>query len=440
VTGSNYLFETGQTKILVDCGLYQGGSDTERLNFGDFPFAVPEIDSLLVTHAHLDHLGRVPVLLKKGFRGKIFSTPPTKDLAYEILLDAGHLFAERAEKEGIEPLFGEKEIKEAMDRWETIPYRQPFTLADIQAEFRDAGHILGSAFILLTAEGRRVVFSGDLGNTPSPLVKDLEPLEEADFLVMESTYGGRRHEDQKNRKDLLEDVIENTALSGGTLMIPSFAMERTQALLAEMNDLVLAGRIPEMPVFVDSPLAIKLIDIYKKYLRDPVYFDKETLESAGKGEEFFKLAELKFALTTEESKAINAVPPPKVIIAGSGMSQGGRIIHHEYRYLADPKSAILFVGFQTNGSRGRRILEGAKEVEIFGEKIPVRCRVENIGGYSAHADQGELLDWLVGSRQSLEKVFLVHGEEGESLSLEQMIRDRLAIEVEIPVINEEVII
>jgi metallo-beta-lactamase family protein len=440
VTGSNYLLESKGAKTLIDCGLYQGGSEIERLNSEPFPYNPEEIDAIFLTHAHLDHIGRLPVLFKKGFRGRIISTPPTKDLGREILLDAGHLFSERAEKERAPVLFDDKDIEKTMSVWETAKYREKITIKDIEVEFHDAGHILGSAFIVLTVDGEQVVFSGDLGNTPAPLVKNIEPLGEADYLVMESTYGGRRHEDAKNRKDLLEDIIENTALSGGVLMIPAFAMERTQALLSEINDLVLAGRIPEMPVFVDSPLAINLTAVYEKYLADPDYFDAETVKASKEGKEFFKLAGLKFTPTTEESKAINAVPAPKVIIAGSGMSQGGRIIHHERRYLSDPKSAILFIGFQTTGSRGRRILEGAKEVEIFHERIPVRCRVESIAGYSAHADQAGLLKWIMPARRSLRRVFLVHGEEDESKALARKARDELAVETEIPIFGEEVVL
>jgi metallo-beta-lactamase family protein len=322
--------------------------------------------------------------------------------------------------------------------WEGVRYHQVLKVGDFKIEFYDAGHILGSSFISVSAEGKKIIFSGDLGNVPAPLVKDTETVKEADYVLVESTYGARLHENVENRKDLLEDAIEETVKAGGVLIIPAFAMERTQELLYELNDLVENGRIARIPVFIDSPLAIKITEVYKKYSENSEYFDKEAIATHAGGDAIFNFPGLKMTLTTEQSKEINAVPAPKIVIAGSGMSQGGRILHHEMRYLPDPKSAILFIGYQAKDSMGRRILEGAESVKIMGEEIPIRCKVKSISGYSAHADQDGLLKWLKPMRQSLKKIFIVQGEEEQMIPLSQKIRDEIAVETHIPSLGESV--
>jgi len=274
---------------------------------------------------------------------------------------------------------------------------------------------------LTTSQVVRIGFSGDLGNSPAPLIGTKEDLPKVDYCVIESTYGGRVHEDLQARKEIVEDLIEDTAKNSGVLMIPAFAMERTQELLFEINQLAEQKRIPRMPIFLDSPLAIKLTDVYKKY-RDYLV----------EGEINFDFPGLKKTLTTEESKSINNVPAPKVVIAGSGMSHGGRILHHERRYLSDPNSTLLIIGYQAKGSLGRKILDGEKTVKIFGEEIAVSCHVKAIGGYSAHADQPQLLSWLKPQRDRLVKIFVTQGEEDQGGALAQKIKDDLAIEAEIP--------
>jgi len=274
--------------------------------------------------------------------------------------------------------------------------------------------------------------SGDLGNVATPIVKDTEIIPEADYAVIESTYGNRIHEDLEIRKDLLENIAEETIKARGVLLIPAFAMERTQELLYELNELAENGRIPKAPIFIDSPLAIKLTAVYKKYSQNPDYYDKESLDLMKGGDAIFDFPGLKFTLTTEQSKEINDVAAPKIIIAGSGMSQGGRILHHEVRYLPDKKSAILFIGYQANGSLGRQILNGAKKVKILGQEVEVNCKIKNISGYSAHADQKKLVDWLRPARRNLKKVFVVQGEEDQSIPLAQKIIDELAVEAEVP--------
>lgn len=431
MTGAQYLLHHDGESILVDCGLFQGGAAFEKLNTEPFGFSPSQPLALFVTHAHIDHIGRIPLLVKNGFHGIIYSTAPTKDVAYELLLDAYSLMTHQL-KDGALPLYDIADIDKAMDIWKTVRYHEPFAQGPFRIEFFNSGHILGSAFIRIEAGGKSVVFSGDLGNAPAPLVKDTEHIEFADYALIESAYGGRIHGAKSEGKRALETLIEDIARSKGSLMIPAFAMERTQELLYELNDLVEHGRIPRIPVFIDSPLAIKLTSIYEKYLHDLDYFDEDVQKLSGEGDQIFNFSGLRFTLTKEESKEINAVPPPKVIIAGSGNSQGGRILHHQMRYLSDPQSALLFVGYQTQGSLGRKILDGAREVIIMQEKVSVRARIVEIESFSAHADQVQLLQWIHPMRKSLKKVFVVQGEAEQSDALAHKISDEFAVDAVVP--------
>jgi len=441
VSGSNFLLEDGKDRILVDCGLRQCPRYCEIENFEAFPYDPASIDAVLLTHAHIDHIGRVPKLYKFGFRGKIFSTVPTKEFAEHLLFDSMRILERESKDLGQEPIYTKEDIEGAMSLWESVGYHDKINAGGFGVEFYDAGHVLGSSFIKVTSKGgKKIIFSGDLGNSPAPLINKLELTDTADYVLIESTYGGRVHEDVKMRKGILENIIEETIKGGGVLMIPAFALERTQELLFELNDLVENGRIPKIPIFVDSPLAIKLTKVYRKYAKEPQYFNKEAIALGNAGDMIFNFPGLKLTLKTEESKAINNVPAPKIIIAGAGMSNGGRIVHHEKRYLGDPKNTILFIGYQARNSLGRRILDGEKNIKIHRKKINVRAQIRAIGGYSAHADQPALLNWLLPMRANLKKVFLVHGEEDQMQALSNKIRDELAVDTEIPSEGQEVIL
>ncbi len=431
VTGSCYLLESNEGKILIDCGLNQGDQFSNEENYEPFGFNPREIDAVFITHSHIDHIGRIPKLVKEGFIGSIYSTAPTKDEAYELLLDARHLM-ENETPPGKPMLYEISDIDNSREKWKTLSYHQIFKIKDFQIEFYNCGHILGSASIKVTVGGKSIVFSGDLGNIPAPLVKDTEYIQNTDYALVESAYGNRVHESVDERKSILEDLIEDTFKSKGTLMIPAFAMERTQELLFELNDLVENKRIPKVPIFIDSPLAIKLTAIYQKYSGDKEYFDDEALKMMKDNKDIFNFPGLRFTLTKEESKSINDVVPPKIIIAGSGMSNGGRILYHEIRYLPDEKSAMLIVGYQSQGTLGRRIIDGAQSVRIMGQEVPIKCKVKAIGGYSAHADQPLLLKWVESMKQSVKKVFVVQGEEDQSKPLADKIRDNFAIDATVP--------
>jgi metallo-beta-lactamase family protein len=434
-TGSNYILESGGTKIMIDCGLHQGSHYADRENFEPFAYDPKEVTAVFITHSHLDHIGRLPSLVLAGFKGAIYSTHATRDFAELMLADSEHLLAKEAEREARPLLYRDDDIAKVTALWKGLKYHEPVEVGPFKVELYDAGHILGSAIIHVECEGKTIVFSGDLGNIPSPLIKPTEKIPAADYCLIESTYGDRVHEDISRRREMLQGAIDETFARGGVLMIPSFAMERTQDLLYHFHQLYEERKLPDEPIFLDSPLAIKLTELFKKH--EDAFNDKaETLVK--KGEEILTFPDLRVTLTTEQSKAINDIPAPKIIIAGSGMSNGGRILHHELRYLPDPKSEVVFVGYQAEGSMGRQLLEGATEVHIFGEGVPIRCHKIDIPGYSAHADQPHLLDWLSSMKNSLKKVFVVQGEQASSETLAHKIIDEFGIIAEVPHMNESV--
>lgn len=440
MTGSNYLLEEGDTKILVDCGLNQGPTYCEDLNFEPFKYDPKSIQAVFVSHAHVDHIGRLPSLVKAGFLGTIYSTPPTKDFAELLLLDSEHLLGEEAAKRHKPPLYETPDILNVMARWQKRRYHESVKIGPFEVEFYDAGHILGSASILVKCGGTKMVFSGDLGNTPAPYIHPTEYVPGADYALVESAYGDRLHEGVDERKAALRSAIRDTVKSGGVLMVPAFAMERTQDLLYELNSLVESGEIPRVPVFVDSPLAIKLTAVYQKYAASTAYFNSEAVGLMRQGDAIFDFPGLHMTLTKEQSKEINDAPGPKVVIAGAGMMNGGRILHHAMRYLPDPKSTLLVVGYQAQGSLGQRLVSGEKSVKIFGEEVTVRAKILNISGYSAHADQAGLVKWVREIGPSLKKLFVCQGDEESELALAEKIKSELKLDVAVPSLGDETVI
>lgn len=442
VTGSCFLLESEsasrRTKILVDCGLFQCPKFCDIRSHEPFPFDPKSIDALFVTHAHVDHTGRIPKLVKEGFRGKIYSTHPTKDLAELMLKDSVSVMAKEAERDNEKVPYTEEDIDRVMFFWEGKNYHETISVGDFKITFYDAGHVLGSAMILVACPDqsggeKKILFSGDLGNPANPLLNGFEKVSGAEVMILESTYGDREHENIEEKKIKLERAIEQSVVRGGVLMIPAFSLEKTQELLWEISDMLRKKQVPGVPIFLDSPLAIRATEVYQKYYSylNKAYVDKRSFS-------FLNFPQVHVSLTTEESKKINDVPAPKIIIAGSGMSTGGRILHHERRHLRDPKSTILFIGYQSPASLGRRIQDGADEVVIFGEKIPVRCHKETIYGYSAHPDYAALFEFVREKSDTLKKIYTTHGEPKASLALAQKLRDYLGIPAFAPKYGEGV--
>lgn len=430
VTGSNFLVAGSSQKMLIDCGMFQGSTFCDKANHEPFPYDPSAIDMLIVTHAHIDHIGRIPKLCHDGFHGKIYSTPATKDLAEYMLLDSLSVFEKESKQTGARPLFSKADIETALSLWEGIPYHKEKTFDDgCTFMLRDSGHILGSAMVDIACGHGHLIFTGDLGNSPSPLLHDAEVIHDATYLVIDSVYGDRLHTDAPERREQLEDIIEETVARGGTLVIPAFSLERTQILLYEINNLMEGGRIPKVPVFVDSPLAIRITEVYRKYKGE---LNEAVQEAERRGDDIFSFPKLTFTEEVAESHAIAHAPNPKIIIAGAGMSYGGRILDHEKLYLPDPKSTLLIVGYQAAGSIGRLLQEGAKKVRLQGEDIPVRASVKTISGYSGHRDSKGLLDFVEGNADTLRKVFSVDGEEKSSSFLVQRIRDYLGVDALVP--------
>jgi len=430
VTGANFLLENSDVRILVDCGLTQGQrfESENDPNRRPFPYDPKDIDYLFITHAHIDHIGRVPKLVKDGFSGKIISTPTTREISAVMLDDAASINEEESRKNNLVPLYEKKDVEGALSIWETLNYHTEMKLNDdFSVILKDAGHILGSAMICLTEResGNKIVFTGDLGNTPTPLMKDTEDITDANYLIMESTYGDRNHESKDLRLSKLKEVLTTIIQRKGTLLIPVFSLEKTQVLLHEMNHLIEGGEIPQVPVFFDSPLGIRLTDIYAKQFKN---FNEKVQARILAGDDIFDFPKLIRTYSKLESKQIYKVPGPKVIIASSGMSSGGRIIWHEKEYLPDPKNAILFIGFQALGTIGRAIEEGSREVKIEGERVPVKAQIFTVSGYSSHKDSDGLVDFVSKSAPTLKKVFTVMGEPKATMFLAQRLRDNLNVE------------
>ncbi len=431
VTGSCSLVETtGGTRILVDCGMFQGCNLCGDKNHADFPFDPASIKAVFITHAHLDHTGRLPKLVKGGFRGKIYATPPTIRLAGLVLLDAFHIMRDDFKKEGIPMLYAEEDVEKVSKLFAPVDYSRDVTVGDLKGRPRDAGHIFGSAFWELREKsGKSVAFSGDLGNRGSRILKPTAQLAAVDLLIVESTYGNRLHEDESTRETKLREAVTHTMEGKGVLVIPSFAIDRTQQILFELNDLSEHGLLPDVPVYLDSPMAIKATEVVKDY---PQYYNKEAEALAASGVDIFSIPRLTLTRTREESKLINDIPKPKVIIAGSGMMNGGRILHHLVRYLGDPHSTVLIVGYQSQGTLGRDLHEGKKTVHVMREQVHVKARIISIGAYSAHADQAKIVEWVDTAEAKPKRILVTHGEEDAAVALVTRFKQHLKIPAEAP--------
>jgi len=409
VTGSNFVLEEGERRYVIDCGLFQGGDEPLEQNEQPFPYHPKEIDAVAITHAHLDHVGRLPKLVREGFRGPIFTTDATAELASLVLEDALGLMEDRARR-GRRMLYEEVDLRRTLAMFRTLPYHRPHDLgANDRLTFFDAGHILGSATHLWELGGKRVVFSGDIGSWPSLLLPPPEEVRQADVVVMESTYGGQDREERPNRLKILQDALEWTVEHKGVLLIPAFAIERSQEILYLLNQLYNEKKLPRIPIFLDSPLAIEALEVFERHQN---LFSKAVQRVRQMDNEIFSSNRLVLAATTEESKEINDVAPPKVIIAGSGMMEGGRIYHHLKHYISWPQAYILVVGHQVERTLGREIVDGASTVKIMGEEIPVRAKVVAVDVFSSHADNDQLVEWLSNispPKDKNQQVYVVHG-------------------------------
>ncbi len=424
VTGSRHLLEVDGTRILVDCGLYQERQFASR-NWDPFDVPPASIDAVLLTHAHLDHCGLLPKLVKEGFRGRVYCTAATAEIARIILLDAANIQEEdaaykhkRHRKEGRAgphddvPLYTVADAEACTPFFAPVPYGQEVSIAPaMQATFHEAGHVLGSSFIHVTVrqngETRDVLFSGDVGRMHRPLIRDPDPVKDGDYILVESTYGDRLHDDHADIKTTIGEVINATQAAGGNIIVPSFALERSQELLYYISELLREGAIPHLMVFLDSPMASAITKVFRRHSE---LFDAEMRRRVQIKDSPFDFPGLKFTETTKESKAINAIQGTVVIIAGSGMCTAGRIKHHLANHISRPQSTIMFVGYQAVGTLGRRILDGDPEVRILGANYPVKARIVQIPGFSAHADREELLHWLSSLPKPPRKLFIVHGE------------------------------
>jgi metallo-beta-lactamase family protein len=421
VTGSKYLVETSGARVVVECGLFQGFKQLRLRNWAPLPMQPGSVDAVLLTHAHLDHSGYLPLFVKKGFRGTVHCTEGTKDLCGILLPDSGHILeqdAEFANRHGFSrhhpalPLYTQAEAEACLPRFASHPFKVPVRLpGDLTTMFHRAGHILGASMIELAGDGRTILFSGDLGR-PNDLTM-LEPakIEQADYLVLESTYGDRRH-DYRDPEETLAEHIVRTAKRGGTVIIPAFAVGRTQSLLVHLYRLKLGSRIPDLPIFMDSPMAIDASDIFVAHPNDHRM-------SASEARAAFGVA--RYVRWAADSKALDVNRMPKVILSASGMATGGRVLHHLKAYASDPRNLILFSGFQAPGTRGADMIAGAKEIKIHGEYIPVRAEVANLDMLSAHADSDEILAWLANFKAPPRMTYLVHGEPAASDALRKRI-------------------
>ena len=432
VTGSRSLVEYGSERVLVDCGLFQGYKKLRERNWSNPGFEPAGLSAVVLTHAHLDHSGYLPRLCETGFRGPIYCTPGTRDLLQILLPDSGFLQEEEARNAlrfgysrhaTPEPLYTRRQAERCLEQLRTVPFDRVFTVGQgAQATFTRAGHIVGSACLSLNLDGTRLTFSGDVGRPIDPIMKPAQPLPETDYLVIESTYGDRRHP-QEDAAELIAGVVNRSVSLGGVVVIPAFAVGRAQHLLHILCLLKKAQKIPDLPVFLDSPMAIDATEIFRAH-------QEEHRLSRDECRSMFELAT--FARTSDESKAIDASNGPMIIISASGMATGGRVLHHLARFLPDDRNTVLLVGYQSAGTRGRSLADGSDELKIHGRYVPVRARIVRAQALSAHADYAELSAWLAGSKLSPKRVFITHGEPSASDALRRRLRDTFGWDCLVP--------
>jgi metallo-beta-lactamase family protein len=454
VTGSRHLLEVNDTRVLIDCGLYQERHLLAR-NWEAFDVPPESIDAVLLTHAHLDHCGLLPKLVKEGFKGKIYCTAATSELARIILLDAAKLQEEDAEykrkrhqREGRKgpypevPLYTTADAQASFSHFNLVKYKHPVEIYEgIQASFCDAGHVLGSSIIKVSikqnGQVKSILFSGDIGRPHRPIVRDPTYIDEADYILVESTYGDRIHKGREDTKKMIAEVINTTKKTRGNIIVPSFALERSQEVLYYINELMLEDAIPQLLVFLDSPMATSITKVFEQH---PELYDEEMNEYIRRHESPFKFPGLKMVETTKESKGISQIKGTIMVIAGSGMCTGGRIKHHLVNNITRPESTIMFVGYQATGTLGRQIVDGEKQVRILGQEYPVKAKVVQIQGFSSHADRDELVQWLSGLQKPPKKVFVVHGETESALHFGQYLKEKTGWQVAVPAYDDEAIL
>ncbi|NOX96833.1 MAG: MBL fold metallo-hydrolase [Nitrospirae bacterium] len=451
VTGSRFLVKTGNSQILIDCGLYQEREFQAR-NWEPFPVPPAGIDNVILTHAHIDHCGYLPKLVREGFRGKVFCTSPTSEIAQIALLDSAKLHEENMEfkrkrhaREGRKspypevPLYTVEDAKNVFPHFKVISYNEEAQISpQIRATFHDAGHILGASMIELKVQEdgkeKTCIFSGDIGRWDKPLLRDPKLFDYADYVFMESTYGNRLHEGKEDSKEKLQRVITNTKEAGGNIIIPTFAIERAQEILFYISQLLREDKIPHLVAFMDSPMAIAVTEVFKN---NSDCFDEETKEIIKRGDTPFDFPLLKTTRSVAESKAINYIRGTAIIMSGSGMCTGGRVKHHLVNNISRSESTILFVGYQARGTLGRRILERPETVRILGQMYPVQAGIEKINGFSAHADRDELLRWVSGFKKAPKKIFVVHGEKEVAADFASTLKEKFTSNVIVPEYLEE---
>lgn len=447
VTGSMHLLEAAGKKILLDCGLFQGRREEARLKNLDFPPGVERVDAVILSHAHIDHAGRLPLLIRKGYRGPIYCTAATRDLSNYMLADAGHIqesdaaFLVRRGKTDAVPLYTMADAAKVVEQMISVPYDRPMDLfPGMRFGFSDAGHILGSAAIALDIDQpggtRRVVFSGDIGRAGLPIIRDPKPPSgpRADALIIESTYAGRIHESPGDAQGMLAGHVNRVAQRGGKIFIPAFALGRTQEVVYELHQLARDKRIPDIPIFVDSPLAVNATDVFRQH---PECFDR-TEQLVGEAPELFQFRMVKYVRSVEESKALNTRHGPAIIIAASGMAESGRILHHLLNGLGDHRNMCLLVGFTASYTLGDKLRQGATTVRILGQEVAVKAEVQMVAGYSAHGDRNDLTAWIRGLGEKPKKAFVVHGEAG-LVAMAGILKNDIGVsDVNVPALRQSV--